>query len=265
MAKFDYRGTTALVTGASSGIGKVFVEKLVERGVSRMILVARRSEVLRSIGDQLKGVQVDVVAEDLSVPGAFRNVADAVRALSATVDVLVNSAGFGTHGRLETQDETAVQQEVELNCSALVGLTTSFLPSMQANRKGAIVNVASTAGFQPLPYMAVYGATKAFVVSFSEALWWENRPRGVRVLALCPGATDTEFFDRVGTEDAAVGGREDPASVVETAFRALDRNRPTVISGLANTLMAESTRLAPRRMVVRFAAMAMQPKTRESR
>jgi len=256
---YDYRGKTALVTGASSGIGKVFAERLAARGVGRLILVSRRESALRAVGDGIAGAAVEVVAADLAVPGGYRTVLDALRERGVEVDVLVNSAGFGTHGRLEDQDAAAVQEEVEVNCTALVGLTAALLPGMQQRRSGVIVNVGSTAGFQPLPFMAVYGATKAFVLSFSEALWGENRRSGVRVLALCPGATETSFFDRVGTEDASVGRRQDPGEVVDVALRSVDRGRPSVISGRWNAVLAGSTRLAPRRVVVITAGMTMRP------
>jgi len=258
MKRFDYSGTTALVTGASSGIGKIFAERLAARGVARLILVARREAALRTVGESLGSLPVEVIAQDLAIPGGYRNVVEAVG--SAPVDVLVNNAGFATYGRLEVQDPMAIQEEIQLNCSALVGLTAAFLPGMQARRRGVIVNVASTAGLQPLPYMSVYGATKAFVVSFSEALWGENRATGVRVLSLCPGATETPFFDRAG-QDASVGARQSPETVVDVAFRGVDRRRPTAISGARNAVLAHSARLAPRRVVIAGAMRATRPST----
>jgi uncharacterized protein len=255
---FDYAGKTALVTGASSGIGKVFAQRLAMRGVGRIILVSRREAVLRAVGETLGAPHVEVIAEDLSVPLAWRRVVEAVG--SDGVDVLVNNAGFATYGRLERQDPDTVHQEVELNCSAVVGLAGAFLPAMQSRHSGVIVNVASTAGLQPLPYMSVYGATKAFVLSFSEALWAENRSTGVRVLALCPGATETPFFDRVGAEEASVGTRQSPETVVDLAMRAVDRGRPVVISGLVNAALAASTRFVPRRVVALGARMTLRPK-----
>ena len=258
MPPYDYMGKTALVTGASSGIGKVFAGRLADRGVRRLILVARREGALREVGDRLGVPHVEVIAQDLAVPGAWRQVVDTVGADS--VDVLVNNAGFATYGRLERQHSAVVAEEVELNCATLVGLTKAFLPGMQYRRDGVIVNVSSTAGFQPLPYMSVYGATKAFVLSFSEALSAENRSLGVCVLALCPGATETAFFDRVGTSEASVGARQRPEEVVEVALRAVDRRRAVVVSGARNAILATASRLAPRRFTVLTAKLTMQPR-----
>ena len=146
-----------------------------------------------------------------------------------------------------------------LNVAALVDLTHRFLPAMLARGSGAIINVASTAAFQPIPYMAVYGATKAFVLSFSEALWAEYRSKGIRVLALCPGPTSTDFFNVVGTEDASLGAKETPEKVVRVALRALQRGAPSVISGRMNLLKANSVRLAPRALVASMGAQLMRP------
>jgi short-subunit dehydrogenase len=251
-----------LVTGASSGIGRVFAQRLAARGADRLILVARRESALRAVADSLgsRPVQVDVLTEDLASPGAHRRVADAVDALGATVDVLINNAGFATYGRLEALDEATLEEEVQLNCATLAGLTAAFLPAMQAQASGVIVNVASTAAFQPLPYMAVYGATKAFVLSFTEALWGENRSGGVRLLALCPGATDTAFFDRVGAAEASVGSRQTPLTVVDTALKAVDRGRPSVICGRRNAALASTLGVLPRRLVIGAAARTLRPR-----
>jgi uncharacterized protein len=260
---YDYTDKTALVTGASSGIGKVFASRLAERGVGRLILVARREAALIEVGERLDGPHVEVVARDLAVPGSWRLVVDAVGADS--VDVLVNNAGFATYGRLERQDPETVAEEVELNCATLVGLTRAFLPAMRSRRDGVIVNLSSTAGFQPLPYMSVYGATKAFVLSFSEALSAENRRTGVRVLALCPGATETAFFDRVGTSEASVGARQRPEQVVEVALRAVDHRRAVAVSGARNAILATASRLVPRRVAVTGAQVSVRPRDRAAR
>ncbi|HXY43710.1 MAG TPA: SDR family oxidoreductase [Acidimicrobiales bacterium] len=267
MQPYEYRGKTALVTGASSGIGKAFAEELVVRGVDRVILVARRETVLREVGDALVGskpVRVDVIAEDLSLPGAHRQVAAAVASLGATVDVLVNSAGFGTYGLLQDLADTTLQEEMSLNCATLVGLTAAFLPGMQSRGSGVIVNVSSTAAFQPLPYMAVYAATKAFVLSFTEALWGENRHSGVRLLALCPGPTETPFFDRVGAAEASVGRRQSPDTVVAVALRAVDQGRPVVVCGWPNAVLARMPRLVPARPVIILAGRTLRPRSRRT-
>jgi short-subunit dehydrogenase len=174
------------------------------------------------------------------------------------IDVLINNAGFGMFARLHEADLARVSAMVQLNVAALTELTTALIPGMIARDTGAIVNVASTAAFQPVPYMSVYGATKAYVLSFTEALWAETRGTAVRVTTLCPGATDTEFFSVAG-EDASLGRRMTPEEVVETAFRALDRRRATVITGLRNRILAHSTRLAGRQTVARMAERTMRP------
>lgn len=259
-----YEGKTALVTGASSGIGRVFARRLAERGVSQMILVARREAALRALGDELEcdgRVKVEILTEDLAAPGAVGRVAERVAAAGLAVDVLVNNAGFATYGLVSAEaDQAELLDEVQLNCAAVVGLTLAFLPGMQARRNGVVVNLASTAAFQPLPYMAVYGATKAFVLSFTEALWAENRDHGVRVLALCPGATETEFFDRVGADEASIGPRLTPEAVVDIALRALDHSRPSVISGVRNWVLANAGRFIPRRRLLLAADRTLRPR-----
>jgi uncharacterized protein len=174
------------------------------------------------------------------------------------VDVLVNNAGFATHGVFADHDRMRLHEEVTLNVSAVVDLTAALLPAMVGRQRGAVINVASTAAFQPLPYMAVYGATKAFVLSFTEALWGELEGSNVRVLALCPEATETEFFEVAG-ESASVGRRQAPGQVVTTALRALDQGRPCVVSGRANAVTALLPRLLPRRTVIRVTRRLLAP------
>lgn len=257
----DFEGTSALVTGASSGLGEVFARELVKRGAN-VVLVARSQDKLEALAQELRGgfqVSVEVLACDLSEPGAGTGLAARVRERGVQVDVLVNNAGFGLFGLLHEADPARVAQEVQLNVAALTELTCAVLPGMRARDRGAIVNVASTAAFQPLPYMAVYGATKAYVLSFTEALWAETRGTAVRVTALCPGATDTAFFD-TASDNASVGTRMSPEQVVAAAFRALERRRCSVVPGLTNRLLAGSTRLLPRQAVVRMSERTMRPK-----
>ena len=195
-----YRDKTALVTGASTGIGAEFARALARRGAD-LILVARNEAKLRALDAELTekhGIRARVIVQDLSEENAASKVYDAVETLGLRVDILINNAGFSTQGKLETVDAARDQAQAMLNVVAVVDLTHAFLPAMVARQSGAIINVASTAAFVPLPGQAVYGASKAFVLSFSEALWAENRARGVRVLALCPGATDTDFFEAMG-------------------------------------------------------------------
>jgi short-subunit dehydrogenase len=204
-------------------------------------------------------IRAEVLTADLSRPDAGQQLFAATQQLGLPIDMLINNAGFATYGSFDSLDAERDQQEIMLNVAAVVDLTHRFLPAMLARRSGSIINVASTAAFQPIPYMAVYGASKAFVLSFSEALWGEYRSKGIRVLALCPGATSTNFFNAVGTEDAGLGAKETPEKVVQVALQALERGRPSVISGRRNFLMAHSVRFAPRGFVVRMGGRAMQP------
>jgi short-subunit dehydrogenase len=257
----NFEGSCALVTGASSGIGEMFARELVERGAN-LVLVARSQDKLEALAEQLRdrsGVSVDALACDLSEPGAGAVLAARLAERGVRIDVLVNSAGFGLFGQLHEADTARTSQQVQLNVTALTELTCALLPQMCARNCGTIVNVASTAAFQPLPYMAVYAATKAYVLSFTEALWAETRGTAVRVTAICPGATDTAFFD-TASEHASVGRRMAPEQVVAAAFSALERRRCSVIPGVRNRLLAAAPRLTPRQTVVRISERTMRPK-----
>jgi len=261
----EFQGQTALITGASTGIGAVFARELAARG-AHLILAARSEDKLQALAATITaehGVRVDVLPIDLARPAAGEEVARRVAALGHTVDVLVNNAGFATHGDVVAADRARLLEEVQLNCATVVDLTTQFLPAMTARRSGAIINVASTAAFQPLAHMAVYAATKAFVLSFTEALWGETRPTGVRVIALCPGATDTPFFDIAG-EDASFGRRRTPEQAVATALRGLAQGRPSIVDGRANAATAGLQRFLPRRAVLNIAERAVRPRAGRS-
>lgn len=253
-------GQTALITGASSGIGAAYARDFAARGAD-LVLVARGEQALHHLAAELRtahGRRVDVIAADLGAPAAADLLAGKVAALGVAVDVLINNAGFGLHGDFAGTDEARLTAMVQLNCVALVDLTRRFLPGMITRRRGAVINVASTAAFQPLPHMALYGATKAFVLSFTEALYAEARPAGVKVVAICPGATETPFFAIAG-EDASIGRRRTPEQVVATTMAALDRGRPSRVDGLLNAMLAALPRIAPRRLVVALAARSMAP------
>ncbi|MFE9789508.1 SDR family NAD(P)-dependent oxidoreductase [Nocardia salmonicida] len=257
----DWNGSTAVVTGASSGIGVEFATELARRQCN-LVLVARRENRLRALAARLEadhGITVRVLSADLSVPAQLQEL---IRRLADTrIDVLVNNAGFATHGTFAEQSTARISDEIAVNVGAVVALTHALVPGMVARGSGMVVNVASTAAFQPISYMAVYGATKAFVLSFTEALWGELDGKGVKVLALCPGATDTEFFDVAG-ESASVGGRQTPAQVAATAMKALERRHtpPSVVSGLANTWTTRLPRILPRRTVIRVTRGLVAPK-----
>lgn len=251
----------AIVTGASSGIGLGFAHALAARG-NDVVLVARRATELEALASAITaqhGVGAHVVAGDLADAATLDALEARCASLGGPVRILVNNAGFGWHGPFENEAGANATSMIRLNIEALVALSNRFLPGMLARKNGAIINVASTASFQPVPYMAVYGATKAFVLSFSEALAEECRGRGVRVVALCPGMTETDFFKVAG--ESAKGrfmrGRT-VADVVSTGLRALDAGHTVAIDGFANTLMAESPRFAPRAFVARLAARVMK-------
>lgn len=257
-----YRGKTVVVSGGSTGIGAAFAARFAREG-ARLVLVARSKPKLEVVAERLRaehGVEVHTHAEDLSLPGAGERVRQVVRALGWPPDVLVNNAGFATYGAFETQALPVVREELALNVNGLVELTHAFLPDLIA-RRGGVIHVASTAAFQPVPFMAIYAATKAFVLSFSEALWAENRERGVKVLALCPGATDTPFFERVGAEEAALGSRATPESVVDAAMKAFASNRSHVIAGLGNYWTAQANRFVSREVSARLTANLMKPRS----
>jgi short-subunit dehydrogenase len=257
-----FSGQTALITGASTGIGAVFARTLAAAGAN-LILVARSEDKLRTLAAELAAahrVRVDVLPVDLAAPEAGAELADRVAALGRTVDVLVNNAGFATHGDVTHADPARLREQVQVNCAAVVDLTTRYLPAMVARRSGAIVNVASTAAFQPVAHMAVYAATKAFVLSFTEALWGEAKPHGVQVIAICPGATETPFFDVVGAEEASFGKRRTPEHVVATALRGLAAGRASIVDGRVNALIANLQRFLPRRAVLRIAERSVRPR-----
>ncbi|MGK5036971.1 SDR family NAD(P)-dependent oxidoreductase [Janthinobacterium sp. LB3P118] len=258
MTAFNYTNQTVLITGASSGIGRVFAETLAARG-AHLLMLARSGAVLDALAADLSrrhGIRACALVADLSLPGAAAQAC----ALGMPPDVLINNAGFATHGRFESIDLARQAAEVTVNCTALMELTHCALPHMLAQGRGAIINVASTAALQPDPYMAIYGASKAFVLSFSEALWAENRQRGVRVLALCPGATETAFFDVVAAPEAAVGKRMAPQDVVDEALWALDRGRSSHVAGRPNRLLAWLPRLLPRQTVLGIVEGMLKPK-----
>lgn len=236
----------ALVTGASGGLGQAFCQYLAERGHD-LVLASRRTDELERIAAGLReryGIDALVLPADLSEEAARDELAAELGRRGIEVDVLVNNAGFGTIGELATADVARLNDEVSLNCTAVAHLTRLFLPAMLQRDQGSVINVASTAAFQPIPTMAVYAATKAFVLSFTQAVWQETRRTGVRVTAICPGPTDTAFFDVAGDDDV-MSQRRTPEQVVASTFKALDRRRPSVTDGLCNALQGHVAKYAP--------------------
>ncbi|MGH2716954.1 MAG: SDR family NAD(P)-dependent oxidoreductase [Actinomycetota bacterium] len=245
---------TALITGASSGIGYEF-SRLFAKDHFDLILVARSGDRLAQIADQLSvgcGISVRVIARDLGQPGAAEALFAEVE--PTAVDVLVNNAGFGLKGTVAELSAEAQEQMVQLNVVTLTALTRLFLPGMLERWQGGILNLASTAAFQPGPLMAVYFATKAYVLSFTEALADEVHGSGVTVTALCPGPTVTGFADRAGTAETRLfrGPTMDAATVAAAGYAALKQGKPLVVPGARNRVLAFGTRLAPRPVIMRI-------------
>jgi short-subunit dehydrogenase len=244
---------TTLITGASSGIGEAFARKLAVRG-HNLLLVARSEEKLIALCNELgrsKSIHAQYVAMDLSQPDAPVRLFEETQKRELEVDLLINNAGFGSLGDFTALDLARELEMIDLNVRALVELTNLFLMPMRERKGGAIINVASTAGFQPVPFMATYAATKAFVLSFSEALWEENRPFGIKIMALCPGATDTNFFEASHMPRPPFRISQTADDVVDAALRGLKRGKGHIVSGWTNFLMVETERLVPRSTVAR--------------
>ncbi len=250
----------SLITGASSGIGEVFARRLAARG-RNVLLVARSEEKLVTLCNELgrsKSIRAQHVALDLSLPESPARLFEETEKRGLSIDLLVNNAGFGSFGDFSKADQARELNMIDLNVKALVELTYRFLQPMRERKQGAIINVASTAGFQAVPFMATYAATKAFVLSFSEALWEENRPYGIKVMALCPGVTETNFFEAAHGHKPPARASQTPEEVVETALRGLARGKSHIISGWINRAMTESERLVPRSLVTRMAGRMMR-------
>jgi short-subunit dehydrogenase len=247
---------TALVTGASSGLGEQFARQLSARGYD-LALVARREQRLQAIADELPGDAV-VVSHDLAAdPGGL---VDRVDELELEVDLLVNNAGFGTYGRIWEIEEGRDAELVRLNCEAVVVLTRAFLPPMLERRRGGVIVIASTAGMQPLPYEATYAASKAFALSYTEALSEELRGTGVRALAVNPGPVPTEWQQVAGHDDVGVVPGEIPAEqCVAEALEAWDAGRRTVIPGRLMRWVMRGSRLGPRALQLRVAERLYRP------
>lgn len=253
-------GTTTLITGASSGIGRSFAHRLASAG-SDLVLVARRADVLGELAAELRtrhGVTVTVIAHDLDQPDAAQQLVARLNAERIDVDALINNAGLGIHGDLGTSPLRSATTQIAVNVNSLTALTALLLPPMLARRRGTIINVASTDGFQAVPHMAVYSASKAYVLTFTRALWREVRGTGVDVLALCPGATDTAFFATAG-DAASVGSRRTPEQVVDTALRALRRGRPSVVDGAGNAFVSWLAPRLPERLALNIAERSVRP------
>ena len=242
----------ALITGASAGLGVEFARQLAERG-HRLVLVARRKDRLEALAKELGKARA--IAADLSKKDAAAKLIAEIAAAGEGVDLLVNNAGFGLIGNFAELDSKRLRQMIDLNCGVLTELCSAVAPAMIARKSGAILNVASTAAFQPGPKMAVYFATKAFVLSLSEALHEELKPHGIKVSCLCPGPTRTEFGDVAGFGGNGLFDRVamEAPEVVQAGLAGLDKNKAVVVTGWMNKIGAASTRFAPRSVVRKIA------------
>jgi short-subunit dehydrogenase len=249
--------TTALITGASSGIGETFARELAA-SKTNLVLVARSQAKLEQLATELSSkyqIKTTVIPQDLTQTAAGQVVFEKVQAQGLRIDTLINNAGFGDYGAFSDRPLSKLLEMVQLNITAVVELTGLFLPLMQERKQGEIINVSSIAGFQPLPYMSVYAATKAFVLNFSEALWAENKDLGVKILAVCPGPTESEFYDRADFPDSATGlngiTMASSEKVVRESLKALNKGQSTVVTGgLSNQLIVNLPRLMPRDLLV---------------
>ncbi len=253
MKKIPYH--LALITGASSGIGAALARALARERLS-LILIARNEKALETQAEQLRtqSPEVIVLPADLTETGAAFKVFESLKQKKLSVDLLVNNAGFGSYGYFHEQPLENESAMIDLNIKSLVQLTHLFLPDMVSSGKGAIINISSTAGFQPVPFMATYAATKAFVTSFTNALHAELQPRGVRVINICPGRTATNFQLVSGSHKIRIKSRTATTDqVVQVIVKALRHNSLNAVEGFTNKLMVQAQRLLPRKWILALA------------
>ena len=256
---------TTVITGASSGIGAAFARKLAARG-RNVLLVARSEDKLIALCNELgrlTSIRAQYLAIDLQQHEAGAQLFEETQKRELEIDMLINNAGFGSMGDFAKLDPNHELEMIELNIRAVVDLTHRFIGPMRDRKRGTIINVASTAAFQPVPYMATYAATKAFVLSFSEALWEENRLHGVHVMALCPGVTETNFFQASAIDRPPMRTIQTAEEVVETALRALDHKKNLVVSGWTNWVTVEAQRFVPRSLVTKTVGKALRSRFEE--
>lgn len=257
-----WTGKWALVTGASAGIGRALAEELASGG-AHLVLTARRVDRLEGLATLLKAkyqTRTEIVAADLTQPKASRAIYDFTRSKGIQIDLLVNNAGFGAFGYIQEIQEDRLLEMIQVNCAAVVQLTRLYIPEMVERRAGDILIVSSVAAFQALPFNAVYAATKAFDLLFAEGIAEEVGKFGVRVCALCPGSTTTEFQQVAEQPDRIFRVAETAEKVARVGLEGLAAGKSSVISGRKNWWMVQAERLAPRRFVVRSAGKMMAPK-----
>ena len=252
----------SLITGASSGIGECFAHALAARR-HNLVLVARSADRLQALASELArehGILAEPVPLDLAAPGAAAGLAARLADRGLAVDLLINNAGFGAQGEFAKLPLARQAEMLALNITAVTELTHLLVQPMMARRQGAVINIASTASFQPVPYITLYAATKAFVYSFSVGLAEELKPYGVRVVTLCPGGTETNFFEASGYERPKfLGGLLTPKVVVADGLRRLDAGGGVVVSGLVNQATIFAQRFLPRSLPVKVAGKMFRP------
>jgi len=257
----EWSGKWALITGASAGIGVALAEEL-GKGGTNLVLTARRKDRLDALAQRLVSaykVKAEVVTADLADPAAPEKIFTFTQSKGIEIDLLINNAGFGKYGEFPGVEKELLLDMVQVNCTAVVHLTHLFLQGMVVRRRGDILILASTASFQAVPYISTYAATKAFDLLFAEGLAEEMKPYGIRVCALCPGTTESEFHTVAGQEKFIHRG-ESAQKVAQTGLQALAAGKSYVISGLGNYLGAHGERLVPRRFVTRITARMFKPK-----
>ena len=261
-----YADRWALITGASSGIGAAFARLLAARGM-HLVLTARREDRLKDLAAELHtrhGTRCEIIIGDLCNPAEPKRHFDEIQRLGINIELLVNNAGFGFVGTIDDTDPARMMKMVQLNIASLTELTYLFIAPMLKREHGGIINLSSIAGFQPVAYMPVYSASKAFVLHFSEALWAEARDRNVTVIGLCPGTTQTEFFDVAGVAGWLSKHRFHSAEyVAKRAIRGLEKGRQYVIPGWQNWLLSLGVRLARRKMVVLQSMKFFRPRPKD--
>lgn len=250
-----------VITGASGGIGEALARQLAGTEEQALVLVARRRERLESLAAELRqqGRRVEVIALDLEQPGSARALIEAVAERGLAIDTLINNAGFGINDLFADMALERIQGMLQLNIVALTELCHAVLPGMRARGQGRIMNIASVAAFQACPRFAVYGASKSYVLMFSEALAAEENRNGIRVTAVCPGATDTGFHEVAGNKGTLAAKLMDsPELVARSAVRALNAGHPIVVTGLLNKPLPLFVRLFPRRLVTWMAGLLVE-------
>ncbi|BAY60155.1 short-chain dehydrogenase/reductase SDR [Calothrix brevissima NIES-22] len=256
--------STALITGASSGIGKAFAQQLAAQNTN-LVLVARSQEKLYQLTKELQekyNIQIEIIVKDLTENNAAKVVFDIIQAKELSIDLLINNAGIGDYGDFANSDGEKQVKIVQLNILALVDLTHKFLPLMRQRQSGSIINVSSITAFQPMPYLSVYAASKAFIVSFSQALWAENRPYGIRVIVTCPGPIETNFFAEANFPPSLAGSTEQmftSEEVVKQTLKALENRQPSVVIGDVTTqIRTILARIVPRKILLNMLARSFK-------